>query len=244
MIHPVSSPGSRAKRLRTQIIALTLIAVFANGCGTTSAALPVATPTQSPNPTPSPTASPSPTPSPTPSPVPTPTPVPTLRPVTLKPAQVIIPLGEFPITGYKVIDDGARGASTNTDFTWYRRFGPFSPADYYWVSVTVYIYSSATTARERFLANATTCVYGHPDLVPASSVELTAPSSGELVHACIFHFTGNSSDVYTYETLTRNVLITVGDNPRLRTITDATAISTLADVAKKQIEILERVAPR
>jgi hypothetical protein len=75
-----------------------------------------------------------------------------------------------------------------------------------------------------------------------TSVELSAPSSGELVDACLFHFAG--ADVYEYETLSRNVVVHAEDNPRLKSITDAVAVTTIGDVAKKQIEILERVAPR
>lgn len=185
-------------------------------------------------------SSPSATASPTTAPTATATPAPTTRLVTLKPAEVILPLGEFPIAGYKVLADESR--SGDATFSWYRQFGPFSSGDYFWVSAEVFVYRSATAAREAFVPRMTKCDYGRPDTLPVSSVELTAPPSGELVHACLFHFA--SGGVYTYETLSRNVIISSSDNPRLLSITDANAITTVADVAKKQIDILERVAPR
>jgi hypothetical protein len=186
------------------------------------------------------TASSGPSPAASPTAPPTVTPAPTARPVTLKPAEVILPLGEFPIAGYKVLADESRGGDAT--FSWYRQFGPFSSGDYFWVSVEVYVYRSAAAAREAFVPRMTKCDYGHPETPPVSSVELTAPPSGELVHACLFHFA--SGGVYTYETLSRNVIISSSDNPRLLSITDASAVTTVADVASKQIGILERVAPR
>lgn len=211
-------------------VTASLVMLLVWSCGTA----PVVETATTASPIPSATASPS------PAPTATPTPAPTTRLVTLKPAEVILPLGEFPIAGYKVLADQSRGGDPT--FSWYRQFGPFSSGDYFWVSVEIFVYRSATAAHDSFVSQMTKCDYGRPESVPVSSVELTAPPSGELVHACLFHFANGG--VYAYETLSRNVIIMSSDNPRLLTITDAAAVTMAADVAKKQIDILERVAPR
>lgn len=223
------------RRLPFGVAALALFA--ASACGAPpAAAVPAVEITASPTPTPS--AAPTATPSPTPSPIPTP------RPVGLQPAQVIMPLNEFPLTGYKVAEDGSQGQARTS---WHRKFAPATVAsgeswEYWWVDVRVGVYfSTGSSLMATYKCEAGTTWGQDP---PQLNEEITAPRTGEATWACLHTWTaGSGGRVFEYLSATRNVLISVQANPRSLTLANAAVLDTLSRIATKQIEIIDRVAP-
>lgn len=224
---------------RSRSFAVLIVALLAACAAPPSAPADVAAP--SPAATPIPTASPPLTPSPTP----------TTRPVTLKPSQVIVPLNEFPLAGYKVAED----ASIYPDFDWHRKFAPVSVAqgeswDYWWIDVDVEVWSTGARTTDQIAA--LKCDgSGWLSAPPSLNQLVTAPKAGDSSWACQHTWQPGSagggpsgSNVFVYEAASRNVLITVQANPRSLTIGSAATLELLGRLATKQIEIIDRVSPR
>jgi hypothetical protein len=77
-----------------------------------------------------------------------------------------------------------------------------------------------------------------------SSREIGAPVIGDAAKACR-HDVGTAGDIvaYSYFTANRNVMIRIRSNPYYLG-TDAQASAALVTLARLQVSIIERVAPR
>lgn len=169
------------------------------------------------------------------SPTITPSPVPTPRRVLLQASQIIMPPTEFPLTGYTVTDDYVWGS-----VGWYRRFAS-SNADYFSISVLIYVYRPDISGAAEVAK--TTCDLTFTGALPANR-EVSATVVGDAAKACEYHFEGNIADVQQYVTATRNVVIYVWGAPRRTYITNSQAMNQMVAIARQQIAITERAAPR
>jgi len=179
---------------------------------------------------PRPTASPSPTPTPT-SP-----PIPTIRQIGLRAQEVIMPADEFPYAGYNMSYDAASGV-----YGWRRDFSA-KTLDYYYLQVYVFVYPPGTTGASRLTSF--TCDFkweSPPYPVPG---EVTAEVIADGAKACRYHWEGTIPDWFEYITATRNAVVIVAGEPRRANISDTAAMNQMVSLARQQIAIIERVAPR
>lgn len=178
-----------------------------------------------------------PTPTPTATRTQTPTPAPT-HPyaVALRPEQVIMPPSEFPLNGYSVSTDEAWGFGG-----WMRQFDS-SGGDYYYIQVTVFVYSASTTGSSRVAAASCDFTFTNPP--PPVASEVTADVYGDAAKACNYHWVGNIADWEEYIVATRNTMIIVAGEPRRTYITNTQAMNQMIAIARQQIAIIDRVAPR
>ena len=170
-------------------------------------------------------------------PVPTPT-----HPyaVSLRPEQVTMPQSEFPLPGYTITRDAA-GNSPVAAKRWLRDFSS-TTGQYWWANFIVTVYApdvSASTA----IGN-TACAqiwdWSSSREQPVIS-EITAEVIGDGAKACRYAFP-TIADVVSYTTGTRNVTVTT--SVAVRTVGIAQAIATCVLLAKEQLGIIERLAPR
>ena len=176
----------------------------------------------------------------------TPSPAPTIRGVSLKASEFILPLNEFPVSGLKVVED------VGTDFHWRRYWDPIAPigARYFFVLIEVSVYAStwspsqvAASALPGMKCEATRERGGFSNNQgPTSAVQITAASVGDVSQACGYGF-GSGFAHLEYVAITRNVLIFVQLGPAA-TVSQSEAMDQAVAVARRQIEVLERVAPR
>lgn len=165
----------------------------------------------------------------------TPAPVPTLRPVLLRPDQVILPAGRFPFAGYEVTQDEAHGS-----WGWVRSFD--SPGgNYYFIAVAVYVFGP-TELGTTVVAAHDCATYADPGRRPVRSIALTAEVVGDGAKACR-HEVGTGAFAYSYIVGARNIAVKIESNPRTF-MPDATAMRDLVNLARLQLQIIEAVAPR
>jgi serine/threonine protein kinase len=161
-------------------------------------------------------------------------------PVALRPEQVIMPQSEFPLAGYTQGRDMA-GNSPTSGRRWLRDFE--STSGQYWYAnfiITVYTPDVAATS-----AIARTACSGIWDWTASKEqpviTEIAAEVIGDGAKACRYAFP-TLSDVVSYTTGTRNVTVTT--TVSVRTVGIPQAIATCVLLAKQQLGIIERVAPR
>lgn len=157
--------------------------------------------------------------------------------VNLRPEQVIMPPEQLPLSGYRVDRDGPIGAG------WGRNFATtVRTSDYYWVYFFVEILPS-TDAALAAIAAEQSCTYqgaGGETLVAASRV--SAPPIGDAAAACRFTFSGGSRTFF-YATSSRNVGIAVSANV-ISSLSDTAALNEVISLARAQLGIIDRAAPR
>jgi tRNA A-37 threonylcarbamoyl transferase component Bud32 len=166
---------------------------------------------------------------------PTPTPVPTPRRVLLSASQIIMPPTEFPFTGYTVITDEVWGGTG-----WYRRFASTN-GDYFRFAILIKVLAPDRSAASEVAKEPCNLTFTGTQPVVR---EVPAAVIGEAAKACEYHFEGNIADVQEYITATRNVEILVWGTPRRTSITNAQAMNQMIAIARQQIEIIEKIAPR
>jgi hypothetical protein len=166
----------------------------------------------------------------------TPSPVPTPRRVLLQASQFIMPPSEFPFAGYTVGEDYAWGSSG-----WHRRFVSTN-GDYFNISINIYVLTPDRSGSTEVASE--TCDLNFTGPAQPVAREVSAAVIGDAAKACEYHFEGNIVDVQQYITATRNVEILVWGAPRWLSITNAQAMSQMVAIARQQIAITERVAPR
>lgn len=171
----------------------------------------------------------------------TPPPIPTVRQVGLRADQFIIPLNEFPLAGFKVAGD--YGTATY----WRRTFDPLARigAEYWYIDVSVRSHIGPIGARaavaergcQTYKENAGT----FDGVGPKSATLVSAPASGDEAFACAYAW--EQGDVkFDYLVATRNVVVWVQVSPN-RSVTQAAAIGAMVEIARRQIAIIDRVAP-
>jgi len=161
--------------------------------------------------------------------------VPTPREVALRADQVVLPTFEFPRTLWTVSKDERFGATA-----WLREFRPASAGDYYWASIQVDVTLVSAIARTRVTTHdcaGATWTDGDPLVKQTVTAENVADAAG----ACAFHWA--DSRQFQYHAAVRNVYIRCANNPRARSITDAEALQFCIDIVRKQVEVVNRVAP-
>jgi len=208
---------------------------LAVACSSPPAALP--------SPEPSPVPSVAVTASPSPSPAPEPTPTPGPRPVTLRADQVIMPLNELPLGGYKVAGDDGKG------FYWRRTFDPLGRigAEYAYVDVSVTILGSAALAKSWMDDWGCVASAEHGGTIggkgPKSATLVSAPATGDASAACAYGW--ESGDVkFDYYLTSRNVYIWVQVAPfRLPNLTQSMTVGHAVEIARRQLAIVDRVSP-
>ncbi len=172
-------------------------------------------------------------------PPPTPPPPYAGRPVTLKPQDMIMPPGEFPFRGYSINEDD--GFALFGTAYWTRQFSS-TTLDYYHIEITLTVYGPSTSGTSQLARATCDITFVNP---PAPTVsEVTAEVIADGAKACQYHFEGNISDWVQYQTATRNVLISVAGEPRLLSISNTAAMTQMIALARQQIAIIDRVAPR
>jgi len=181
-----------------------------------------------------------------PTPTPTATPAPTVRGVSLKASEFILPLNELPVSGLKVVED------LGTDLHWRRYWDPIAPigARYFYVLIEVSVYPStwspsqvAALALPGLRCEATRERGGFSNnQPPTSAVQITAAAVGDAAQACGYGFASGFAHL-EYVSITRNVLIFVQVGPSTA-VSQSEAMDQAVAIARRQIEVLDRVAPR
>ncbi len=156
----------------------------------------------------------------------------------LKPDQIIMPLREFPLAGFTVSTDEGYADGSG----WQRTFGaPLSTylaAPFKYVDLRVEVINSFMSPALYFGLNK---CESNSKATPTSSNELSGPASGDASLACRFQFA--SGQRFDYYVLHRNLNITVSllaDNAT----NEGAAIDEAVALARQQIVIIDRVAPK
>lgn len=220
------------KPLAAQLVVLALVVVLTGACGASSATLPAAAPSQTPVPALSSVASPFPVPTAPPTP-------PAIKTVLLRPDQIIMSLADLPFVGWKISEDKERPFPAG--HAWVRGFTAPKGSDIYGVSLIVTVSESGITRAYGANAIAYSCSSDNEDLSQAVS----GPSLGE--YSIICQVTSKQHPErpadFAYTVVSRNVTIVVVLVSSKSASNDATLAQTIA-IMKKQLDILERVAPR
>lgn len=185
-------------------------------------------------------------PAPSPSPTATAAPAsaaPTPRLVDLRADQVIIPLNEMPLAGYKVASDAGHA------YYWRRTFDPLARAgaEYAYIDVAVTIAGGATQARgylDEWGCKADVRHGGtQGDKGPKSATVVSAPASGDASFACAYAWdTGDGK--FDYVVAARNVYVWVQIAPfRSASLTQSATLGHAVEVARRQLAIIDRVSP-
>jgi hypothetical protein len=153
---------------------------------------------------------------------------------------MIIPEVEFTFTGYTASSDVSCGVGC-----FQRTFTAIdvNRTGNYWFSVMVTVASPGTAGAS--LVAQQDCLLIDPGGRKVSSHEIGAQVVGEAAKACR-HDVGTAGDTtaYSYFTANRNVLIRIRSNPYFFGTTDTQASSALVTLARLQLSIIDRVAPR
>lgn len=159
-----------------------------------------------------------------------------IRPVLLRPDQIIIPFGEFPLAGYNIGTDRANGSDG-----WLRTFDAASKdaTGYYFFSVRLRVAPPGDTGAS--LVAAQSCQLTDPEGRTVKATEIRAEVLGDGAKACRFDI--GDAIAYDYYTAERNVLIVVRSNPWIPK-SDAASMIDSVRVARAQVAIIQRVAPR
>lgn len=177
------------------------------------------------------------TPSPLTPVTPTPSPAPTHPfPVLLNADQVIMPPDQIPLAGYVVSRDQRSGA-----FGWTRQFHS-NTASYWYLSFEVQVLRASTRATEEIAR--TTCDWTFSDGPPLTAGEISAEVIGDGAKACRYTFADDRADWIVYTTGSRNVVVEVGVEPRLVSISTAGAAAQAVSLARRQLALIDQVAPR
>jgi serine/threonine protein kinase len=159
------------------------------------------------------------------------------RAIALTPQAMVASLPEFPIPGYIIQSEET---VTSTSFNGYRRSFTSTTANWGYVRIQVDVYgptASAASLIPREPCNAT--FTSEPGKI---SSEVAVNGIGAGAKGCQYRFTG-FLDAYEYITGTRNVLVSVLVTPRIR-MDGADAMNAAISVAQRQLEIIDRLAPK
>lgn len=161
-----------------------------------------------------------------------------------------MPIADVPLLGYKVTIDKEittlpKGVAASD--SWYRTFAPQSGVvgwDYWTITVQVRVFDSPKDAHSYVTA------YDCAQQAQAGELiqEVSSVASGDVSKGCNTTFTdptsGKTGRELVQMTATRNVGIVVFLVPRDRAVTDQKAFETVALFVQRQIDIVDRVAPR
>jgi hypothetical protein len=159
----------------------------------------------------------------------------TPRAVALRADQMIIPPAEFPFANYQVSLDEAVESTG-----WVREFSS-ETANYYHLRVVVFVGRPNHAGTSDVAAE--DCSYTDSQGRPVTTATLPAEVVGDGAKACRIGI-GPRIRLYVYVTADRNVTVYVDANPRYSEVTDASALADLVIVARRQLQIIDRVAPR
>lgn len=163
--------------------------------------------------------------------------------VSLRADQVIMPLHELPLSGYKVAtDDGSA-------IYWRRTFDPLARigAEYAYIDIAVTIAPTALSARSYLERWGCVADAEHGGTIgdkgPKSATLVSAPASGETSFACAYAWeTGDAK--FDYVLASRNVYVWVQLAPfRLVSLTQSATVGHAVEVARRQLAIIDRVSP-
>lgn len=177
----------------------------------------------------------------------TPSPTPTLRPtpthpysVSLRPEQLIMSPSEFPLSGFTVSRDRSWYTAILAD-GWDRQFIA-TGGQYWYAEFIVTVYGESVRASDKVAATDCATIWDWSESKEQPIVtEITADVIGDAAKACRFAFP-TIGDWVAYTTGTRNVTVTVG--VEVRTVGIAQAIAMSMQLARQQLAIIERAAPR
>jgi hypothetical protein len=189
---------------------------------------------------------------------------PTSTPAIIGSAQdIIIDSRDFPLPGYSLNRNtiiGCPGPGVGNG--WRKTFSSVrilgqSTADYWQVTFHVCVYPDPTRASDTIAD--TNCAWlftSGVDGLPPSAAELlgrgTPAQSARIIPAevigdgsvaCRYQFR-DATDWIVYTTGTRNVVVEVGVQQRLSTLSTGTAVSQAIALARLQLSLIERAAPR
>ena len=145
----------------------------------------------------------------------------------LNPLAEVSPAGFIPLPLERVYNEDG--------YVWRRSFQPRRPADYGFLAVDVIVASGRSYDLDDH------CEW-HGNQLPITSETLTAPPYGGVSEICRYTFPGDWR-VLRYQVVTRNALIHVQTSVT-PSIDDATAITLIVSLARRQLDIIERLAPR
>ena len=160
----------------------------------------------------------------TPTPRSEPTPERTQRPVTFRPAQLLIPPEQFPFSGYYEAGDPVGDPKLSP--TWVRGFATLADVDYRFVTISLTVRAPET----RY----------DPMKCPGS--ELAAPTLGERSVACKEQRPDGSRNI-AYQFVSRNVNVTVQLWEVSARMTDSAAIEHALTIGRAQLSLIDRISP-
>ena len=180
----------------------------------------------------------SPTPPPTSPPTPSPTPSPTSTSIGFTVQQLVLPLGDFPLSGYKITRD------QGTDDHWNRLFEPLAPdaADYPQVVVDVAILADPSLIPSFFKCEASQARGGSSGGVgPVSATDLAPPKVGDRADACSFAFADGFTHLDIVAALHDVFLVHVQVAARSR-VAQSAAVDQAVLIAERQIAMIDRLS--
>jgi tRNA A-37 threonylcarbamoyl transferase component Bud32 len=161
-----------------------------------------------------------------------------VMPVFLTSSQFIMPISEFPFAAYRQREDRAIES-----VGWRRVFEPAlstSASSFFWMAIDVYVFPPTSDAAS--LSVTDQCEWHSTGDQPTSSTTISSPTVGDKSHTCRFGFS-DGGRVFIMVLGTRNVELLVQNNPRSLT-SEASAVDALVTLARTQVAITDRVAPR
>lgn len=170
-----------------------------------------------------------------------PTPAPTHPyPVTLRPEEVVMSVNEFPLAGYQISRD-MPGNSPARASRWLREFES-QTGQYWYASFIVTIYQPDVSAARQIAATQCADIWDWSSSKEQPTIsEIPAEAVGDGTKVCRYAFP-TISDVVSYTTGTRNLTVTV--SVAVRTVGIPQAVATCVALAKQQLTIVDRAAPR
>jgi len=152
---------------------------------------------------------------------------------------LVLPLDEFPLSGYQVGENIPRGTAPNFN-GWEREFkNSDSSSEYFWVDILLW----DLEYDPKSYLNSEDCQWAPK---PGSTMALTggeafAPPAGDGVKACKFTFPDDAR-IFTLRTIHRDAGVFIQANPR-SSVNDATTLDFMASLARRQITRIDRLAP-
>ena len=191
-----------------------------------------------------PSASPSPllSPSSTASSPPTAAPAPQL--IFFQPSELVLPLQQFPLSGYKITDDRANGGAT-----WRRTFEPsgagLSDFAYVAIDLSIYLDPSSQKLPGSLLFATSRCdtkSYGASSdgTIPSAGDLVTGPKVGDGSSICAFTFKNGVR--YDLGSANRNAFVYIQVAPRFPTSSQS-APDLAISVARIQWATVDRLSP-
>lgn len=153
------------------------------------------------------------------------------RRIDLAPEALLRPLEQTPPAGFRAVS--LEHSDSEEEFVWRLALDPVAD-DYDFLVVDVGVAPPGRWYSPK-------CEWIGREL-PLATESLAAPQSKEASAACRFTFPGEWR-VITYQIVTRNALVHVQTAVTPR-VDDATALALIVSVARTQIDLIERLAPR